>query len=296
MRSSPSRSAVPGAISARLARSGSPALPVDPGHAHADRAGGRAHGAGAGMGRRAGGLAASRSIGTAQSTDCHAVGAVVVTVMCHDAVLARRAARRCRPVRRSSATLGHSADAGRRCSAERTSVTSITRMCPGRRRCSPGRSRAAPARTGSPSRAASASRRGTAPTRRTSPVSPTSPIATRSRRERQVEPAGGDRQRDAEVGRRLDHPDAADGGGEDLPVVQGQPLGAALQHRQHHRQPGAVEPADGAPGRAGDGRADQRLHLGDQRPAALHRHRDAGARAPAPRSGSGTARTGRPGC
>ena len=47
----------------------------------------------------------------------------------------------------------------------------------------------------------------------------------------------------AEVGRRLDDPDAADRRREDLPVVQRAALGAALQHGQHHGQPGRVEPA-----------------------------------------------------
>ena len=102
----------------------------------------------------------------------------------------------------------------------------------------------------------------------------------------------GERDRDREVAGRLEQPGAADGGGEH--VVGVQPDAAVLlEHREHHRDPRAVEPRGRAPGPLGGGGRDQRLHLGQQRPAALHGHRDAGAGRPGRGGSPRTARSGR---
>ena len=68
----------------------------------------------------------------AQSTDCRAVGAVVVTVMCHDAGSRVSGDRACPVCAGAVGVSGHSADArAAHCSAARTSATSITRMLSG---------------------------------------------------------------------------------------------------------------------------------------------------------------------
>ena len=74
-------------------------------------------------------------------------------------------------------------------------------------------------------------------------------------------------------------PDAADGGGVDVAARAAATLGrGARSTASTIATPGGVEPGRRAPRRgAAPTSADQRLHLGDQRPAALDRDGDAGA-------------------
>ena len=65
--------------------------------------------------------------------------------------------------------------------------------------------------------------------------------------------------------------------GVDVPFSQGADPAALLQHRQHHRHPGRLQPRGGSP-RGGDLAVDgERLYLGDQGAAAFQRHRQTGA-------------------
>ena len=128
-----------------------------------------------------------------------------------------------------------------------------------------------------PSRAASASRR----LHRADPahLAGETDLTDRgeSGRHGQVEPGGGDRQRDGQVGGRLDDPDAADGRREHLLVVQRMRSVRRCSTASTMASRAESSPETVRRGEPGHGRPDQRLHLGDQRPAALHRHRDAGA-------------------
>ena len=156
-----------------------------------------------------------------------------------------------------------------------------------------GRSaRPGPRRTGSragPPRPAAAAGRGPGAARRPG----------RSRRSRRC-PAGrgrrvrrgGQADRDRQVGGRLAEPGAADGGGEDVLVVQPEPA-VLLEHRDHHRHPRGVEARDGAPRlarrrRRSPGPAPRRAAAGG--PPCSPRRR---CRAPAGRGSRRTARSGR---
>ena len=92
---------------------------------------------------------------------------------------------------------------------------------------------------------------------------------------------------------RLGDPHAADRGGEDVGVGELDPA-AALDHGVDHRHPLRVQAAHRPPrGAAAAGGRDQRLHLGQQRPAALQGDRDAAAGHRRRRGGRRTAPTGR---
>ena len=233
IRSSPSRSEVPGAIDAKRARRS------------AERLSSRSLGMPATAGSL-GSLTGQVRIGRPSASS-------------RSAWSTRRAARRAEAMSGTSMH-PHAVDGARRPGATR-------RLARARRAPPPPRSRAAP-----PRRSAAAGRGPGAARRpgrsRPSPPRPCGAGCVASGR--------GEGHRDGQVAGRLDDPRAADGRGEH--VVGVQPDAAVLlQHGEHHRDPGAVEPGRRTPGALGRRRGHQRLHLGEQRPAALHRDRDAGA-------------------
>ena len=89
----------------------------------------------------------------------------------------------------------------------------------------------------------------------------------------------GERQRQVEGG--LDDRQAAGQVGVDV-VRAERDAGPPAEDRDEQAEPVRVEPAGLARGRAVAGRADQRLDLDEQRPAALEGRRDDAARAPTP--------------
>ena len=133
--------------------------------------------------------------------------------------------------------------------------------------------RRAGSRAARPRRGAAARSR----TRRSSPARPISPIATTlaaaARRLRRPTRA----RRDREVAGRLGEPGAADGGDEDVVAVQRGCRQCCWSTARIIATRERVEPGRRTARPLGGAAGDQRLHLGEHRPAALHRHRDAGA-------------------
>ena len=147
--------------------------------------------------------------------------------------------------------------------ADRAGVAGATR---------PARSRRG-SRAGPPRPAAAAGRA----TRRSSPARPISPIATTPVRDARCLAV-------AEASAIATARSAAGSVSRAPPTVEAKTSwvcsrmpAVLLEHGQHHRDPGAVQPGRRTPGPLGGRGRDQRLHLGQQRPAALQRHRDAGA-------------------
>jgi hypothetical protein len=87
----------------------------------------------------------------------------------------------------------------------------------------------------------------------------------------------GQRDGDGQVDRGLGQPHAAHGRRVHVLLAELEP-GPALQHREHHAHPRAVQARRSAAGHLQCGGRDQSLYLRGQRPSALQRDRDAGAR------------------
>ena len=145
---------------------------------------------------------------------------------------------------------------------------------------SPGRSKGADAGTmavRNPRRTASARRRGRCGN--LPDLAPQAHLAAGHDRrvERDADGRADDRQADGQVGGRLGQADAADHQREHVGGRQAdaEPL---LEHRQQQRHPTAVEALRRAARHAGRGRADERLHLDEQRSTPLDRRQHDRAR------------------
>ena len=136
--------------------------------------------------------------------------------------------------------------------------------------------RAPPARSTrvNPSRRASFSRRSSWLTERSSPERPISPIGDRPRIDRPLPEARRDRQRDRQVGRRLGDPQAADDVGVDVLAAERQARPASAGRRPAAASRFASRPLALRRGSPKAVERRQRLDLDQDRPGALHRHRD----------------------
>ena len=95
-------------------------------------------------------------------------------------------------------------------------------------------------------------------------------------RRRHAEVGAGHGDRDGQVGRGVVQLGAADGRDEGVAAGDAQP-GVALEDGEHHVDARRLHARDRAAGALERGRRQQRLHLGQQRSASLHRHGHAGA-------------------